>query len=56
MLKDGFVWRVYDMYNNGHFIKEYKSEKAAINFAQHKSIYYEVRKVYVKYVDWDLYY
>lgn len=51
MLKDGFVWRVYDMYNNGRFVKEYKSEKSAIDFAQRKSIYYEVRKVYVKYVD-----
>lgn len=43
----GFVWRVYDMLNNGRMIREFKTERSAVNFAHKKSIYYEVRKVKV---------
>lgn len=45
--KRGFVWRVYDILNNGRIIREFKTERSAVDFAHKKSIYYEVRKVKV---------
>ena len=50
MLKHKIVWRIYDMFNNGRFIKEFTKKEAAEKYAIKHSIYYEVRcvnKVYI---------
>lgn len=52
MLKHRTVFRIYDMLSNGRFIKEYKTEQSALNYAERHSIYYEVRSVDVAYIEY----
>lgn len=45
------VYRVYDMYNNGIFIKEFQNKNSAVKFAEKHSIFYAIRELEKHYIE-----